>query len=40
MVDGSCPQKLVRIHAVVFEEPEFTDDGRLRHNSSSVNKVK
>ncbi len=37
---GSCPQNLVWIHAAVSKKPDFTDDGRLRHDSSSANKVK
>ncbi len=37
---GSCPQNLVWIHAAVYEKPEFKDDGRMRHDSSSADKVK
>ncbi len=36
----SYPQNLASIHAVVSEKPEFMDDGRLRHDSSSAGKVK
>ncbi len=46
---GSYPQNLAWIHAAVSEKPEFTydgrtdgrtNDGRLRHDSSSADKVK
>ena len=41
---GSFPQNLAWFHAAVFEKPEltdgWTDDGRLRHDSSSADKVK
>ncbi len=42
---GSYPQHLAWIHAAVSEKLEFTDDGRtddgrLRHDSSSADKVK
>ncbi len=43
---GSYPQNLAWIHAAVSEKPEFTEDGwttnngRLRHDSSSADKVK
>ncbi len=42
---GSFPQNLGWIHAALSEKPELTDgrrtdDGRLRHDSSSANRVK
>ncbi len=40
---GSFPQHLAWIHAAVSEKTELkgrTDDGRLRHDSSSADKVK
>ncbi len=40
MVEGSYPQNLAWIYAAVSDKLEFTDDGRLRHDSSSADKVK
>ncbi len=42
---GSFPQKLAWIHEAVSEKPELTDasrtdDGCLRHDSSSADKIK
>ena len=42
MVDRELPIKFDKktIHAAVSEKLELTDDGRLRHDSSSADKVK
>ena len=37
---GSFSQNLAWIQAAVSEKPESTGDGRLRHDSSSADKVK